>query len=175
MYDRSKTIGASDAVSIAAGNWSELWDRKQATTPPEYALAARIGHATESMHRAWFTEQTKTPLIHSLVWDETPFQWRFEPWCTHVPDGLILKGNVHIPWEAKAVNMMWQPANLKAKYLPQLLHAMRVHEADHAILSVIYLNTKWEYYEIPYDPAADDELLRLERAFLWHLENGVRP
>ena len=175
MYDRSKCVGASDAVHIAKGDWAELYDRKQSTTPPEYGLAARIGLACEALNREWFTQETGIEVAYEDDWEEG-FPLQLSPnyeWYKYLPDGLV--EDYKIPWEGKAINMMWQPHLLIKKYTPQLLHQMRVMAAPYAYLSVIYLNTKWEHYKIMYDPIAADSLFEKEKLFHWHLTEQIRP
>jgi hypothetical protein len=177
MYDRSKSIGASDAVPISVGDWASLYDRKTSPDAPEYGLAARIGLELEALNREWFMRETGIQLVNSL---ETPKDyWEHAsqgyPWYRYSPDGLIQDEAFLIPWEAKAINGMWQPPLLIKKYTPQLLHQMRVMGAPYAYLSVIYLNTKWEYYKIEYDEPAADALFEKEKLFYWHLEKGIRP
>lgn len=184
MYDRSKSIGASDAVLIAAGQWAELYDRKN--TPPDalsYPLPARIGHACEAVNREWFEQETGIHVVFEEVWDvdqAEPIEHAEYPWMKYLPDGVVdhkldSGAEVVVPWEGKAVNGMWQPHLLIKKYTPQLLHQMRVIAAPFAYLSVLYLNTKWDYYKIEWDEPAADELLEQEKQFMWHLENEVRP
>ena len=179
MYDRRKCVGASDAVHIQAGQWADLYDRKQATTPPEYVLAAEIGHELESLNLRWFQRETGIRVQTSAEWEEYPLCLLDEQWYTYLPDGLIKDTKVNklstIPFEAKAINMMWKSHNLIAKYQPQLQHAMRVMKAPYCYFSVIYLNIKFEYYKIPYDPPYADALFEKEKLFYWFLDNEVRP
>lgn len=177
MYDRRKTIGASDAVLIHEGKWAELYDRKATSDRPSYSLPASIGIELESLNRRWFTRETGLQILYNPKWHEAPFTWAFNPWCTYLPDGLCTSGEQtqNIPFEAKAVNSFWKPSALLRKYMPQLQHAMRAMSAPIAHFSVIYLNTKWEHTIVNYDPIYDQELIRLERAFLWHLIEGIRP
>jgi len=194
MYDRRKSIGASDAVHIKAGDWPELYDQKHGVGVNEWPLAAAIGKELESFHRFWYELQTGRDVRFNDRWRDAPLFLHgpgteplassFSPleWNTYTPDGLItthdpLDGGKtgSIPWEAKAINMMWKPHNLLKKYNPQLQHAMRIMRADHCIFSVIYLNVRWEQYTVEYDEPYADELFRQEQAFLWYLENEVRP
>jgi len=181
MYDRRMTVGASDAVHIQAGEWAALWDKKQSTRRSESGLAARIGHALEPFHREWFTEQTGIKVLPNDYIDELPHRYAGYDWCTYLDDGLIIDpglteiGDLQIPFEMKAINMMWNPDNLLRKYMPQLQHAMRVMGAPYAIFSVIYLNTKWEFHEIKYDPPYDDALFEKEKLFHWFLTEKIRP
>ena len=181
MYDRSKTIGASDAVHIQAGNWAELYDRKTSPEPPDYGLAAELGHVLEPFNLELFTRETGSQVATDPEWQESPFWYRdiqgskftdYE-WCTYLPDGLCEEGI--IPVEAKCINMMWRPENLLAKYMPQLQHAMFVMGAPYCWFSVLYLNTKYEVTKIPYDPPYDDALFEKEKLFQWMLETGTRP
>ena len=185
MYDRSKTIGASDAVHIAAGDWAALYDRKTSSDAPSYSLPARIGKACEALNREWFTQETGIPVIYDEIWDKgTPVTHPDYEWMKYLPDGLVDSDpakllehppSFEIPWEGKAINGMWRPHLLIKKYTPQLLHQMRVMDAPFAYLSVLYLNTRWEFYQVEWDEPAADALLEKELAFLWHLQKGIRP
>ena len=183
MYDRSKTVGASDAVHIQAGNWAELYDRKTSPEPPDYGLAAELGHRLESFNLELFARETGIQVEVDEEWQEDPFYIGTFPdqpshtWCKFLPDGLCADegGNFIIPVEAKCINMMWQPTNLLTKYMPQLQHAMRVMGAPYCWFSVLYLNTKYEVTKIPYDPPYDDALFEKEKLFQWMLETGTRP
>lgn len=181
MYDRRRTVGGSDAVHIQAGHWAELFDRKTSTDSNEYPLAAELGHTLEPFNRTLFEREIGLELIFDEQWQEQPFVLPGSDWCTYTPDGLVDqklgqgKHESYIPFEAKAVNMMWKPENLLAKYMPQLQHAMRVMNAPYAYFSVIYLNTRYECIEVPYDEPYDMALFEREKLFMWHLESGVRP
>lgn len=183
MYDRRKSIGASDAVHIHAGLWAELydWKRDPASEPSDYALAAAIGKALEPFHREWFTQETGIPVYCEAGWDLAPVQHADYPWCVYLPDGLVdpqHNDEFHeytIPWEGKALNMMWQAEAVLRKYMPQLQHAMRVMSAKYCHFSLLRLNVEWHHWKIPYDPPYDDALLEKEKLFLWYLENEIRP
>ena len=58
MYDRSKSVGASDAVHIQAGQWAELFDRKQSSDAPDYGLPAELGHLLEPFNLELFERET---------------------------------------------------------------------------------------------------------------------
>jgi len=105
------------------------------------------------------------------------------PWCTYLPDGLLMPedsdylllttkeegprtiDDYFIPIEAKCINMMWKHDNLLAKYMPQLQHAMRITKSPYCIFSVLYLNTKYEWTKVEYDPPYDDALFEKEKTF----------
>jgi len=176
MYDRSKSVGASDAVHIQAGDWAALYDRKQDDTPPQYGLAADIGHALEELNRELFEAETGRAICYEQEWDMAPFRLAGHDWCTYLPDGLcLMRDELILPFEAKAINMMWKPHLLLRKYMPQLQHAMRVMKAPHCYFSVIYLNTKHEITTVKYDPPYDKALFDRESLFEWHLRKGIRP
>jgi hypothetical protein len=179
MYDRSKSIGASDAVHIQAGDWAALYDRKTSSDAPDYGLAARIGHELEALNRELFVQETGRELVE---WhdDDDPvtmgdYGGKKTEWMKYLPDGVVHSGELRLPFEAKAINMMWKPHFLLRKYMPQLQHAMRVMQAPSCFFSVIYLNTKYEVATIQYDPAYDKALLDREILFEWHLRKGIRP
>ncbi len=190
MYDRSKTIGASDAVHIQAGNWAELYDRKTHPGSTDYGLAAEIGKRLEGFNLELFERETGIQTTVDPDWQEDPFWWRQQinksrfidyEWCKFLPDGLVDSQKDDeffdriIPVEAKCINMMWNPINLLAKYMPQLQHAMRVMGAPYCYFSVLYLNTRFEVTKIPYDPPYDDALFEKEKLFYWFLEQATRP
>ena len=178
MYDRSTTIGASDAVYIAEGRWAELYDQKRNPSPDALSdvLPVQIGKATEGLNLTWFARESG----HEYGCHTDPDKPYVNPnakWCVALPDAIIEDPDgTLIPVECKHVNQFWNPTNLKAKYLPQLLHQMRVLGSPSCYLSVIYGNgTKYEYYRIEYDPIADAELERQEELFYWFLSNEQRP
>lgn len=192
MYDRSKSIGASDAVHIQKGDWAPLYDRKTSSDEPEYGLAAELGHRLEAFNLELFARETGREVFVDPFWQSDPMTHSLDDWCKFLPDGLIqrtdaetiedLDTNPHprvdefyIPVEAKCINMMWKPENLLTKYMPQLQHAMRVMGAPYCYLSVIRLNVEYYCQQIPYDPAYDDALFEKEKLFMWFLENKTRP
>ena len=183
MYDRSKTIGASDAVHIQSGQWAELYDRKATPEPPDYGLPAELGKRLEPFNIELFERDTGREVFVDDDWGSNPLRSAEYPWCTYLPDGLLkLDDNINllddeffIPFEAKCINMMWKPDNLLAKYMPQLQHAMRVTASPYCIFSVIYLNTRYEWTKVEYDPPYDDALFEKEKLFQWMLETGTRP
>ena len=179
MYDRSKTIGASDAVHIQSGQWASLFDQKHTSEPPQYGLAAEIGKRLERFNLELFERETGIHVGFSDKWQEEPFRLREYSWCTFLPDGLIEAKSEYsatmYPIEAKCINMMWNPVNLLTKYMPQLQHAMRVMGASYCYFSVLYLNTKYEVTKIQYDPPYDDALFEKEKLFQWFLEQDQRP
>ncbi len=172
MYDRSESIGGSDAVRISEGKWAKLYDSKHTPDDLSGVLPVQIGHALEPLNRTWFSLQTGIPVAYEEEWTEYPIRHADYPWMAYLPDGLI---DDKIPFEAKAVNAFWTETNLIKKYYPQLQHQMRVMNAPHAYLSVFFGNQRFKYFKIPYDPIAADELLRQEELFMWFLTNGQRP
>lgn len=176
MYDRSKRIGASDAVHIQAGQWAELYDRKTTSDEPDFGLAAELGKLLEPFNLELFTRETGREVFVDPEWQEHPLtNLKIPDWCCLLPDGLVTGDGWTVPIEAKCINMMWKPELLLNKYMPQLQHAMRVTSAPFCYFSVLYLNTKYEVIEVPYDPPYDDALLEKEELFLWFLENEQRP
>ena len=175
MYDRSKTIGASDAVHIYAGNWAELYDRKQSQEPPEWFLAAEIGKELESFNLRLFERETGLELLINPNWQDNPIQDRKDHWMKFLPDAIVDQPGAQIPVEAKCVNFMWKSENLLTKYMPQLQHAMRVMGAPYCWFSALYLNTRYELTKIEYDPIYDNDLREQEELFLWYLLRGKRP
>lgn len=183
MYDRTKTIGASDAVHIHAGNWAELYDRKQSKGPPEFILAAEIGKELEAFNIRQFVRQTGSQVHIDPEWQENPITHSLDTWCKFLPDALTYDladienalAEPKIPVEAKCVNFMWNHDNLLNKYMPQLQHAMRIMGAPYCWFSVLYLNTEYEIKKIEYDWIYDNDLHEMEELFMWYLLKGKRP
>ena len=178
MYDRSTSVGASDAVMLAQGKWAELFDRKN--TPPDAlraSLPARIGHACERMHREWFAEQAGIPVEFDEIWGTEPVRHSERDWMCYLPDGLVREDHYLIPWEGKALNLNWQYnlPTLLERYRPQLQHQMMVMNAPHAYFSVLFLNTHWHWWKIEYDQILADQLWEQEELFHWMLTRGIRP
>lgn len=179
MYDRTHTIGGSDAVKVWRGEWPELYELKREPAAQELlnqSLPVNIGKALEDFNRKWYFDHTDFPVRYSTQWKNEPFTSEKYKWRRATPDGLVLIQNTEHIWEAKAVNPFWNPANLIELYRPQLMHLMDVTSLkDYAILSVLYLNNRWEKYHIPYDPEMAAQLLKMEKAFYWHLELNIEP
>ena len=183
MYDRRKTIGASDAVYIQSGQWADLYDRKTSPDSPSYGLAAELGRILEPFNLELFVRETGSQLVIDPDWQENPITHSLDDWCKFLPDALTYredvsndnKGSANIPVEAKCINMMWRPEGLLKRYMPQLQHAMRVMGAPYCYFSVLYLNTKYEWTKVDYDPPYDDALFEKEQTFQFMLERGIRP
>ena len=199
MYDRSKRVGASDAVHIQVGDWAQLYDRKTSSDSPDYGLAAELGHRLEAFNLELFERDTGREVYVDDNWGSDPRFLHDHPWCTYLPDGLLCQEedddiaswrtnrtsifgepvddeeDFFIPFEAKAINMMWKPELLLKKYMPQLQHAMRVMKAPYSIFSVIYLNTRYEWTKVEYDEPYDDALFEKEQTFQFMLDRGIRP
>ncbi len=183
MYDRAMSIGASDAVHIQAGKWAECYDWKQGTDSDDWPLAAEIGKRLEGFNLELFAQETGSQVHIDPKWRDNPIIHSLDDWCTYTPDGLTyadeladdMTAEPRIPVECKAINMMWKPANLLAKYMPQLQHAMRVMGAPYCWFSVIYLNTRHKVTKVMYDPPYDLALFEKEKLFYWFLEQQQRP
>jgi hypothetical protein len=181
MYDRSKSVGASDAVMIQSGEWASLFDRKTSQAAPDYPLPAELGHILEPFNLELFERDTGIEPLVDPKWQLNPMRLEGFEWCTYLPDGLVDTGehedvfDYRIPIEAKCINMMWKPELLLKKYMPQLQHAMRVMQAPFCYFSVIYLNTKYEWTKVHYDEPYDEALFEKEKLFHFMLERGIRP
>lgn len=175
MYNRSKTIGASDAPMIATGQWRELYDRKTGEIPYEPILAAEIGKELEDLNRRWFQDQTGLKVNYNKDWEDEPLRLAGYDWYCYTPDGLVWENNLAVPLECKALNPYWIHENAINKYMPQLQHGMAVQGTDYCYFSVIYLNFKIVIEKIYFDPMMHEKLFNQEKMFHWHLTEGVRP
>ena len=172
MYDRSKSIGASDAIYISEGRWAELYDQKISPDDLSAVLPVQIGIATEALNRQWFTQEMGLPVEYDNGWPDIPIRHPSYPFMAYTPDGLV-EGS--IPFEAKHVNPFWNPLRLKQKYNPQLQHQMAVVDAPYSYLSVFFGNQKYDVYKVERDPIFIEELYRQEELFMWLLTNQQRP
>src|SRR5690606_2627682 len=122
-----------------------------------------------AFNRQWY-EKTCELAVSQIGSMLTSSEYR---WRRATLDGVVeARGAV---WEAKHVNAFAKPDGVLEKYMPQLQHNMAVAGLDHATLSVLYGNHKWECYEVAADWMYQDELLAAEQRFWEAVCSGKPP
>jgi hypothetical protein len=175
LEERRSGIGGSDANIILSGESDHvlrLWEEKRRVREPDDLsphLHVMLGCWTKAFNRQWFEKATGQIVSrHGEVVVCKDNTWRR---CTL--DGfVILRGAV---WEAKHTSAFAKEEEVLGRYMPQLQHNMAVAGCEMAVLSVIYGNHKWEFYEVAGDWLYQQELLEAEAQFWQCVLNGVPP
>lgn len=172
---RSKVIGGSDANIIMSGDEAaimQLWGQKTGRVEPDdlsNVIQVQLGSFTEAFNVRWFEQQTGRKVTNQgdeLLSMEYPIMS-----CTL--DGLTDDGKT--VFEAKHVSAFAKSDEIVAKYMPQLHHNMVVSGTDHAVLSVIFGNHKWEAFEVDFDFDYAHEVIRRELDFWAAVESNYPP
>lgn len=174
---RGFTIGGSDATIIAGddeGRIIDLWRVKTGRQESEdlsRVLPVIMGSWTEPLNAAYFIEQTG----YRVFGRDTALTCPTYEWRTATLDGYVeIDGNTGV-WEAKHVNAFAKPAEVIAKYRPQLVHNMDVAGVDFAVLSVLKGTTDWFFHIEQHDIGYASDLERAELAFYEGLMTDTCP
>lgn len=171
---RRHVIGGSDANIIMSGDEDalmRLWEEKTGRREPEdlsNVLQVQLGSFTERFNVLWFQHQTGrvvTDQGEELLSMDNPMMA-----CTL--DGMTDDGNT--VFEAKHTSAFYKSEDVLAKYMPQLHHNMIVTNKQHAVLSVIFGNHKYEAFEVDLDSDYAAALIRAEFEF-WAAVQGDYP
>jgi predicted phage-related endonuclease len=172
---RKHSIGGSDANIILSGDPQrvvELWQEKTGKREPadlSDKLPVMLGCWTEAFNRQWYEkiagERIVSPDIRITC---STYQWRT---CTL--DGLVESSGA--VWEAKHCGAFVKSDEVLERYMPQLQHNMAIAKVDHAILSVIFGNQKYEIFEVAADWLYQLDLLEAEEAFWNAVLKGEPP
>lgn len=175
LAERRGGIGGSDANVIFSGDRErirELWlDKRGEAGSADLSsnLAVMLGCWTEAFNRQWFEQVTRRAV--SRVGEAlccSRYHWRR---CTL--DGFVEEGAA--VWEAKHTNAFATSDEVIRRYMPQLQHNMAVAGVEHAFLSVIFGNHKFEIIEVAADWLYQLELLEAEEAFWNCVVSGGEP
>ena len=175
LLQRSNGIGGSDANIILSGDRDairSLWlEKRGEAEPPDLSgvLPVMLGCWTESFNRHWFERLTSTRVnrIGEVV-KCARYDWRR---CTL--DGFVETGPSI--WEAKHTNAFATTDEVVSRYMPQVQHNMAVAGVEHAFLSVLFGNHKFEMIEIAADWLYQLELLEAETEFWGCVTRGSEP
>lgn len=166
---RRQTIGGSDAKIIMEGTPEEL-NRLRAIKRGEIeddilddVLQVQLGSFTEPFNLMWFEKQTglavdtvKDRIVHPLI-----------PFMSFEPDGQHITEELRYGIEAKHVSAFAKPEEIVTRYYWQCQHQMACASYASVILSVIFGNHKWDYFEIHHNRADQLELEKRCKEF-WH-------
>jgi predicted phage-related endonuclease len=175
LTERLKYIGGSDANILMSGDDEKiyrLWQVKTGAAEDEdlaWVLPVQMGVATEELNLRWFEHATGSEVSrrgeHVVLRDH--------PFIACTLDGFLRDlGDVV---ECKHVNAFTNFDEQRAKYWPQLHHAMAVTGASGAWLSVFLGTLKHEYERIECDNGYLAELLDREMAFWKCVETRTPP
>jgi hypothetical protein len=95
------------------------------------------------------------------------------PWMHATLDGILLEEKTFV--ELKHTHA---GASLREKavyYLPQLAHYAHIMQTDHCMFSIIKGNAEPEFGRVDIPVEYTEQLLNMERAFYWHIENNIPP
>jgi predicted phage-related endonuclease len=172
---RKNVIGGSDANTLMSGDderITRLWREKRGEIEPEDlsgVLSVRMGSFTEPFNVQWFEEQTGRVVTHQ----GTEHLCIDYPFMALTADGLTDDGVTY--FEAKHVSAFAKPEEIRARYYPQLQHAMIVLGLQQSVLSVFYGTMKYEFYDIALAPIYAEQLIDAESRFWDCVQSGEPP
>jgi hypothetical protein len=172
---RNLGVGGSDANTILSGDAARvrrLWlEKRGEVEPPDLSnnLPVALGSWTESFNRQWFEKISGHPVSMLGVSLSSPnYAWRR---CTL--DGFIEQTSAI--WEGKHTSGFGRPEEILERYMPQLQHNMAVAGVERAVLSVLFGNHKFEFFEIAADWLYQIDLLQAEAEFWECVTTGREP
>jgi hypothetical protein len=168
-HHRMGFVGGSDAKRIIAGDWLALYEEKVGIRQPEdlsNIFRVQLGVHTEPFHRSWIMAHhtmditVVDPLSHPSL-----------PWMKASVDGLYNGTFI----ELKHTNERASVRSMSEDYQPQIAHYCAVMGVTHGYLSFIAGNNDPVVCKVEPSRTYIDELVELETAFWWHVENQVAP
>jgi predicted phage-related endonuclease len=165
-------IGGSDATRIMAGDWLALWEEKTGRRgPPDLSdvLAVQLGAYTESFNLFWFQRKTQVAVstvdCEGLRHKQYGFmQANLDAWAG--ANGLV---------ECKHTNGFAKAEEIVSRSYWQCLHYLAVTGSEQAYLSVIFGNSKWDYFEIARSTEDIALLIQRENTFWEHVTTDTPP
>jgi hypothetical protein len=175
VSQRESGIGGSDSNIILSSNKERivgLWHEKRGVRAPvdlTNNLPVMLGSWTEAFNRLWFEKITgkRVDELHLAI------TCNINPWRRCTLDGYLTESAAI--WEAKHTNAFTTSDDVLERYMPQLQHNMAVAKVDRAILSVIFGNHKFEFFEVASDWIYQIELLQAEADFWDCVVTGREP
>lgn len=170
--NRSEGIGGSDAARIVGGNWHELYMEKVGLAEPadlSNVFRVQLGIHTERFHLDW---QARKHGI-DISYPEVRHYHASHPWMFCHLDGWIDRQSRFI--EAKHSSSRATVREKAVYYMAQLQHSLAVTNTDACYFSLIAGNDEPEWCVVDRNPEYIDQLIEMERAFWWHVENRVPP
>lgn len=166
------TLGGTDAMKIMNGQWLDLYNVKMGHTEPEDLwdnFAVQLGIASESTHRQFFKRRSGLTVeipMHPLYSNENP-------WMHATLDGLLPDEKTFV--ELKHTHAGASLRDKAVYYLPQLAHYAFVMRTDHCWFSIIKGNAEPEFGKVEIPADYTEQLINMEKAFYWHIENQIPP
>lgn len=179
IAERRKGIGGSDAPRIMSGDWLTLWQEKTGRREPEdlsNSLPVQLGIYTEPFNAHWFERQTGFPVARG---ETVKGQVRVHPVLPFMRanlDGLTTLGSGKVAtWQGKHTNPFGSPTEILERTYPQLQHEMAVAGLEVSALSVLYGNSKWDWFEVERDLDYTAELMAREEEFWSYVVENREP
>lgn len=170
--NRRGFIGGSDAQRIMKGDWINLYREKVGDAEPEDlsgVFRVQLGLHTENFHAAWFTKTmgyTHQHEMHLRHHKEHPWMCaNLDRWLPDLDTFLEMKHS------ANGVNV----SDKARYYMAQLQHYMAVTGVTYCYFSVIRGNDEPQVVIVDRDETYIEELIKMEKAFWWHVENKMEP
>lgn len=179
---RKGSIGGSDATTLMSGDAERiynLWREKRGEPvkrdPP--TINQLMGHATEALNAAWYSDKTGDPVTdRQLVAKTDAFGYPAHA----TVDGICLAGDG--VWEAKHTsgydfsnNERKTVKAMVESYYAQLQHNMMVSGKRRAVISVFFDNSRWESETVEADDFYMDALKEAEARFWECVQSGEPP
>ena len=161
--NRQGFIGGSDARRIMEGDWHNLWLEKTGRAKSadlSENIAVQLGVWTEAFNVMWFKRHhIGFPDSRS---DNMSEQKTFESTINEVPckgtvDGWIFSNNQIL--ECKHTYDRNTMESCIRQYMPQIQFYMRLADATHCYLSVIFGNRRWEAVAVARDDTYTDNMM----------------
>jgi len=171
---------------IVAGEWPQLYLELTGQVQPEplLDLAPNLGKFLEPFHRWWYEWQSGQP-IRDVGWQPVKIIPQYDPpaeiapkwaWAYATLDGVVdVTEKDWMPWEAKTTGGFMARDKLIEREFPQLQWQMYVTERDMLMMSVMYLNTRWECFTVERDNGAIEKILDQVDQFRDYLVQGIMP
>lgn len=169
VHHRMGFVGGSDAKRIIEGDWLSLYEEKVGIRQPEDlsgVFRVQLGIWTESFHLRWLSQQ-----MGYAVKDGRTIAHPSLPWMQARVDGMFDGTFI----ELKHTNARATVRSMSEDYQPQIAHYCAVLGVSHGYLSFIAGNEDPVVCKVEPSRTYIDELVDLETAFWWHVENKVAP
>jgi predicted phage-related endonuclease len=166
-------IGASDARRIATGDWHRLYLEKIGVAAPEDlsgVFRVQLGIYTEPFHLEWLEQRENWTIVDRNRRCQARGADRFM--FAHI-DGWI--SQLEQPIEVKHTHARTNARDAAIHYMAQLQHILHVTGQAEMRFSIIAGNEEPELIKISRNDKYLAELVSLERAFWWHVQNRVPP
>ena len=172
VHSRTGFIGGSDARRIIEGDWLALYEEKVGIRQPadlSSIFRMQLGVWTEPFHFAWLRDK----MLMKLETKASHIQHPSLPWCQASIDGWWLEHDTFV--ELKHTNERASVRSMSETYQPQIAHYCAVFGVTHGYLSFIAGNNDPVLCKVEPSRTYIDELVDLETAFWWHVENQIAP